>query len=224
MGKNVCPLVQEVLVMDFFAPPFSQKGMGNLILVIDRLSKLVRIIPCKKTDSEDTARRFIESVCRYQGLPDRLVSDRDSTWTSAFWAPRTMTGFRLSRSSSLRTTRHHIPPRARARTCWRIGLTCEDSTACKRIPRHSQKGSCWTEKGSRRAGQRIQLQSHGSQDRDRGPRPSPPRGTPDRQYRSCAQVCRTVPWPLHGTRGGRSRQLSIGIIAQPLTSPSSFIG
>ncbi len=73
--------------MDFFEPPYPVDGCDHLLLAIDRLTKLLRIIPCKKSDTAaDIAERFIASVFRYQGLPDRIVSDRGSIWTSTFWA------------------------------------------------------------------------------------------------------------------------------------------
>jgi transposase InsO family protein len=74
------------LGMDFFEPPYPMEGFDLLLLVIDRLTKYIRIIPAKKTDdAKTTARRFIESVVKHQGLPDRIVTDRGSVWTSEFW-------------------------------------------------------------------------------------------------------------------------------------------
>ena len=74
------------LAMDFFEPPFPTGGYDNLLLVVDRLTKYVRIVPARKDDNaETTAKRFVEHVFRHQGLPRRIVSDRGSIWTSAFW-------------------------------------------------------------------------------------------------------------------------------------------
>ena len=63
------------------------KGYDSILLVIDRLTKYVRLIPARKDDTAaDIAGRFVKHVFRHQGLPDRIVSDRGSVWTSQFWA------------------------------------------------------------------------------------------------------------------------------------------
>lgn len=92
------------LAIDFFEPPFPSNGFDNVALVIDRLTKLARLSPAKKTDdAAQTARRFIESVFRYQGLPDRAVTDRGSIWTSEFWSAMCL---ELGIEQQLATARH----------------------------------------------------------------------------------------------------------------------
>ena len=57
------------------------------MVVVCRLTKLVRLIPCKDTDRADqSARRFIAGwfACGF-GLPATVTSDRDSKFTSAMW-------------------------------------------------------------------------------------------------------------------------------------------
>ena len=46
----------------------------------------VWLVPTLKTATAETAaRNFVESVVRNAGLPDGLVSDSDSCFTSSFW-------------------------------------------------------------------------------------------------------------------------------------------
>ncbi len=52
--------------------------------------------PFKTATAETAARNFVSSVFRDVGLPDVLVSDRDTSFTSAFW-----TGPHASLGSSL---------------------------------------------------------------------------------------------------------------------------
>ncbi len=55
------------------------------------------LVPTSKSDTAETAaRNFIASVFRDVGLPDVLVSDRDTRFTSAFW-----TGLHNALGSSL---------------------------------------------------------------------------------------------------------------------------
>jgi transposase InsO family protein len=36
--------------------------------------------------TEETTRLFIDNVFKYHGLPEKLISDRDTRFTSRFWA------------------------------------------------------------------------------------------------------------------------------------------
>lgn len=75
------------LAMDHFEPPYqSTSSFNSVLLVIDRLRKYLILIAAKKEDTaEDTAKRFIDSVIRNQGVPQNLTVDRDKIWTSQFW-------------------------------------------------------------------------------------------------------------------------------------------
>jgi transposase InsO family protein len=62
-------------------------GFDSIFVVVDRLSKSVKLIPCHKTDdAEATAQLFFDNVVRHEGLPLNIVSDRDTRFTSKFWA------------------------------------------------------------------------------------------------------------------------------------------
>ena len=72
--------------MDFITGLPKSKDGHDAILVVDRLSKWAYFIPTVTTaDAKDTARLFHDHVFARHGMPKRLVSDRDSRFTSHFW-------------------------------------------------------------------------------------------------------------------------------------------
>ena len=77
---------QDISV-DFATIPERPGGWNQLMVIVCRLTKLVKLIPCKKTDTvEKTARRFISNwYAEGFGLPKSITSDRDSKFTSSLW-------------------------------------------------------------------------------------------------------------------------------------------
>ena len=72
------------------------------MVVVDKFSKFVCLIPTVSTvDAATCARLFFEFwVCKY-GLPDKLITDRDSKFTSLFLQSlMTCLGCRLNMSSA----------------------------------------------------------------------------------------------------------------------------
>jgi hypothetical protein len=72
-----------------FAGPFMPSGAGEwsmIVILVDKLTKRVHFIPCKNTDkAPDTAHRFFDNVVKLHSMPSKIVSDRDSKFTSLFW-------------------------------------------------------------------------------------------------------------------------------------------
>ncbi|POW12429.1 hypothetical protein PSTT_04484 [Puccinia striiformis] len=61
-------------------------GNDSILVVIDLLSKMTHFIPCKEAMSSAVlANLFRKNIFRLHGLPDRIVSDRGSTFVSLFW-------------------------------------------------------------------------------------------------------------------------------------------
>jgi hypothetical protein len=82
----------QEITMDFVEPDVvCQRTRCDFILVIvDRLSKMARFIATKKASSgQEVARLVCDGWVRQFGVPERIITDRDPRWTSAwsraFW-------------------------------------------------------------------------------------------------------------------------------------------
>ncbi|CAL2259851.1 unnamed protein product [Prunus armeniaca] len=93
----------ESISMDFLGGlPKTKSGNDYLFVVVDRFSKMVILIPCKKTvTGEGAAKLFFQYVWKHFGLPTSIISDRDSRFLGHFW--RSLWGMmdtRLKRSTA----------------------------------------------------------------------------------------------------------------------------
>ncbi len=72
--------------LDFLEMPIAQSGHDFLLVHIDYLTGRVWLVPTiKSVTSSAATTNFMSSVFRDVGLPDTLVSDRDTRFTSEFW-------------------------------------------------------------------------------------------------------------------------------------------
>jgi hypothetical protein len=71
-------------------------------VIVCRLSRKVRLLPCRDTDTAElTARNYMDHVFPQSGLPRSIVSDRDPKFTSEFWSEISkIIGTRLRMTSS----------------------------------------------------------------------------------------------------------------------------
>lgn len=72
--------------MDFISGFPESNGYDAILVVVDRFSKMVHLIPCVKTlNAEGLCDLVVHNVVRYHGLPDTVVSDRGPQFVSEFW-------------------------------------------------------------------------------------------------------------------------------------------
>jgi len=76
--------------IDFVGPlPESRNrdsSFDMICTVIDHLTSMVLLIPCRQDyNAKDTAELVFDEVYKKHGLPEIIVSDRDSLFTSQFW-------------------------------------------------------------------------------------------------------------------------------------------
>ncbi|KAJ9516246.1 hypothetical protein QJQ45_001132 [Haematococcus lacustris] len=89
--------------MDFIGPlPATPHGHTMIFTVVDKLSKMIHLIPTTTTaTTHDTARLFFDHIFKHHGLPEAIISDRDPKFTSDFWTSLFhLTGTRLLLSSA----------------------------------------------------------------------------------------------------------------------------
>ena len=78
--------------MDFVTGlPLSADWKGDsynsILVIIDRLTKMVYYEPVKVIiDAPGLAEVILDVVVRHHGLPDSIVTDRGSLFTSKFWS------------------------------------------------------------------------------------------------------------------------------------------
>jgi len=69
---------------DFITDLPESEGATMILVVVDCFTKMAHFIPLRKKDSPTVARAYLENVWKYQGFPEDVVSDRDSTFTGSF--------------------------------------------------------------------------------------------------------------------------------------------
>ena len=76
------------VTMDFVTdlPESTKSGDTGILVIVDRLTKMAIYLPCQKDiDSAELARMFFEHVICKQGVPNNIVTDRGTQFTSPFW-------------------------------------------------------------------------------------------------------------------------------------------
>jgi transposase InsO family protein len=87
--------------------PSSRRGNNAIFTITDKLSKLARLVAMKFGESssgaEQVARLFVDHWWRSHGTPAKIISDRDTRFTSKFWEEFT----RLVGAQTSMTTSYH---------------------------------------------------------------------------------------------------------------------
>lgn len=72
--------------MDFITRFLKVQGYWSILVVVDTFSKYVVFIPVQhECPVEEAARLFFSNVVKYFGIPEDIVSDRDSRFIDKFW-------------------------------------------------------------------------------------------------------------------------------------------
>ena len=74
--------------MDFVTdlPESTASAYTGILDIVDRLTKMAIYLPCRKDiDSPELARMFFEHVICKHGVPDNIITDRGTQFTSRFW-------------------------------------------------------------------------------------------------------------------------------------------
>jgi hypothetical protein len=72
--------------LDFVGPLPKSNNYNYLLVVIDRLTLQTHLVPMTiKVTARETAWLYLKEIICFQGVPESIVSDRDSKFTSIFW-------------------------------------------------------------------------------------------------------------------------------------------
>jgi hypothetical protein len=71
--------------MEFITDLPQSEECTTIWVVIDRFTKMAHFIPLKEKTATHVAQQFVTHIWKAHGLPDDIVSDRDTAFTSKFW-------------------------------------------------------------------------------------------------------------------------------------------
>lgn len=100
---TAAPTRWHTISMDFIGPlKRSRSGFDAILVVVDTLSKYAHFIPTHSTaTAPQTAELIFHQVVKHHGLPQQIISDRDTKFTSSFWrALWSLCGTKLRMSTS----------------------------------------------------------------------------------------------------------------------------
>ena len=76
----------EIISMDFIIGlHFTSQRHNAILVVVDKLTKSAHFILIRDTYKVADVARVINEIIRFHGIPKKIISDRDSRFTSRFW-------------------------------------------------------------------------------------------------------------------------------------------
>ena len=61
--------------VDFIVGLPKARGLSNIMVVVDRLTKMFHVTPCASITAPETAKLFLNHVWKLHGLPDTIILD-----------------------------------------------------------------------------------------------------------------------------------------------------
>ena len=90
--------------MDFIKGLPKSEVYSVILVVVDRFTKFVHFLPVKHPYTAITiAQLFLDNIVKLHGLPQFIVTDRDTTFVSQFWKQQ----FKLYRVNLNFSTAYH---------------------------------------------------------------------------------------------------------------------
>jgi len=76
----------HTVCIDFVEALLVSQGCDSLATIIEKFTRAVMLIPCKKsTNAKEFAKLVFYKVYPVWGVPQRIISDWDRRFVSAFW-------------------------------------------------------------------------------------------------------------------------------------------
>jgi hypothetical protein len=78
----------QTVTMDFITKlPVTESDNDTIVVFVDKFSKMVHYAPARELGltPDVVARIFFDSIVKYHGIPQSIVSDRDGRFISKFW-------------------------------------------------------------------------------------------------------------------------------------------
>ncbi len=87
---NLIPPLEDkfnTYTMDFIGPlPPTRNGFNGILVIVDALTKAAMLEPIKFTyGAEEIAKVFVRRIISWQGLPHKIILDRDPRFSGYFW-------------------------------------------------------------------------------------------------------------------------------------------
>lgn len=115
------------LSMDFVEGLPKSQGYSVILVVVDKLTKYAHFMPVKHPyTAAQIAQIFMDTVVKLHGLPQSIVSDRDTIFVSAFWKEL----FKLYKVNLKLSTAYHPKPMVKPRELTNVSK-CIYGVLCK---------------------------------------------------------------------------------------------
>lgn len=76
----------QSISMDFITKLPVSSGFDSILVIVDRLSRGTHLEPCQESmTAKQVGHLYLKTVYRHHGLPDTIVSDRDTKFVAHFW-------------------------------------------------------------------------------------------------------------------------------------------